>query len=157
MITEIDRKHLRRAVDLAREALEAGDSPFGSVLVSESGEVLFEDHNRTSSGDATRHPEFEIARWAAANLAPEERKNAVVYTSGEHCAMCAAAHGMVGLGKIIYAVSSRQLREWIIEFGLTPGPVATIPIQDIVSGIEVVGPVPEFTAELKEMQRAYRV
>jgi hypothetical protein len=28
--------------------------------------VLAEDHNRVASGDRTRHPEFELARWAAA-------------------------------------------------------------------------------------------
>lgn len=156
MITETDRTHLRRAVDLARAALENGDSPFGSVLVSGSGELLFEDHNRTSSGDPTRHPEFEIARWAALNLTPEQRKQAVVYTSGEHCPMCAAAHGMAGLGKIVYASSSAQLREWLSEFGLQPGPLKPLAIQDVIKDATVVGPVAEFTAELKELQRQYR-
>jgi hypothetical protein len=61
MTSATDLKHIRRAVVLAREALEAGDAPFGSVLVSGDGKVLAEDRNRTSSGDATRHPEFELA------------------------------------------------------------------------------------------------
>lgn len=34
MITEVDIKHLRRCVELAKEALDKGDEPFGSVLVS---------------------------------------------------------------------------------------------------------------------------
>lgn len=157
MITEEDVKFLRRAVDLAREALEKGDSPFGSVLVSETGEVLFEDHNRTSSGDATRHPEFAIARWAAENLTPEQRQRAVVYTSGEHCPMCSAAHGMVGLGKIVYASSSQQLGNWLAAFGLSPGPVSALPIHTVVPGIEVLGPVEEFADELRAMQQQYRV
>ena len=69
---------LRRAVDLAAQALEAGEEPFGSVLVSAEGDVLFEDHNRAITGDDTRHPEFEIARWAAEHLSPEERAAATV-------------------------------------------------------------------------------
>ncbi len=64
-------QYLRRCVELAAEALEAGDEPFGSVLVAADGNVLFEDRNRVASGDPTRHPEFEIARWAAA--APRDR------------------------------------------------------------------------------------
>lgn len=55
---------------LAAEALEAGDAPFGSVLVCDDDPavVVREDRNRTMSlGDATRHPEFELARWAAGN------------------------------------------------------------------------------------------
>ena len=71
--------------------------------------VLREDRNRVPDGDQTRHPEFELARWAAANLTPEERAAATVYTSGEHCPMCAAAHAWVGLGRIVYAGSRRKL------------------------------------------------
>jgi tRNA(Arg) A34 adenosine deaminase TadA len=76
-------QYLRRCVELAAEALEAGDEPFGSVLVAADGIVVFEDRNRVASGDRTRHPEFEIARWAAANMTLEARAAATVYTSGE--------------------------------------------------------------------------
>ncbi|NLC01850.1 MAG: nucleoside deaminase, partial [Pseudomonas formosensis] len=33
MISEQDRKYLQRCIELAAEALAAGDEPFGSVLV----------------------------------------------------------------------------------------------------------------------------
>src|SRR5699024_11909711 len=81
-----ERPFLQRCVELAREALEAGDEPFGTILVSADGDVLFEDRNRVASGDNTQHPAFAIARWAAANLSPEERAVAPTYTSGEPCA-----------------------------------------------------------------------
>src|SRR5690606_15202516 len=103
--TEAELGYLRRCVELATEALEAGDEPFGSVLVSVDGAVLAEDRNRVGSGDATRHPEFALARWAAANLRLDERVAATVYASGEHCPMCAAAHAWVGLGRIVYVAS----------------------------------------------------
>src|SRR5690606_33076760 len=106
MLNDTDMRHLRRCVELAEMALEGGNPPFGSLLVSAAGEVLYEDHNRTSGGDATRHPEFEIARWASTHLEPAERARATVYTSGEHCPMCSAAHGWVGLGRIVYASSA---------------------------------------------------
>lgn len=93
MINDVDLNHLRRCVELATRALEIGDEPFGSVLVSADGVVLAEDHNHVASGDHTRHPEFALSRWAASHLTPEERRAATVYTSGEHCPMCAAAHG----------------------------------------------------------------
>lgn len=111
-----DRQHLRRCVDLARQALEAGDEPFGSLLVDPQGQVRFEDRNRVADGDATRHPEFAIARWASEHLSVEERAHSTVYTSGEHCPMCAAAHGWVGLGRIVYASSSEQLGRWLHEW-----------------------------------------
>lgn len=148
-----DLTHLRRCVDLAREALDDGDEPFGSLIVSAAGDVLFEDRNRVAGGDQTRHPEFEIARWAAANMSPEERVDAVVYTSGEHCPMCSAAHAWVGLGRIVYATSSAQLTQWRAEWGLESGPVAALPIQAVAPGIEVDGPADELADEVKQLQQ----
>ncbi|BBY15968.1 nucleoside deaminase [Mycolicibacterium litorale] len=152
-ISETDLDHLRRCVDLAREALDAGDEPFGSVLVDRAGRVRFADHNRVSGGDRTRHPEFAIAKWAAENLHPDERAAATVYTSGEHCPMCAAAHAWVGLGRIVYAASSAQLSGWLAEWGAAAPPVATLPIGDIAPAVPVDGPAPELTEAMKALYR----
>src|SRR5262245_43428529 len=45
-ISPTDLSHLRRCVELATEALEDGDEPFGSILVDAHGSVRFEDRNR---------------------------------------------------------------------------------------------------------------
>ncbi|MEU0372860.1 nucleoside deaminase [Streptomyces sp. NPDC006283] len=157
MINDAELTHLKRCVELAAEAVEAGDEPFGSVLVGADGTVLAEDRNReTSLADRTRHPEFALARWAAANMKAEERGVATVYTSGEHCPMCAAAHGWVGLGRIVYAVSSVQLGRWLTDLGVGPSPVAALPVQDVVPGLEVVGPVPELAEQVHELHRRFR-
>jgi tRNA(Arg) A34 adenosine deaminase TadA len=152
-VTEQDLVHLRRCIELAREGVEAGDEPFGSVLVDAAGEVRFEDRNRVAGGDETRHPELEIARWAAEHLTPDERAAATVYTSGEHCPMCSAAHGWVGLGRIVYVASSAMLTDWLAEWGVAPGPVAPLPIQDVVPDAVVDGPATELVEEIKELQR----
>lgn len=155
MIETDDLPYLRRCVELAREALEAGDQPFGSLLVSPEGDVLFEDRNRVAGGDATRHPEFEIARWAAAHLTPAERAAATVYTSGEHCPMCAAAHGWVGLGRIVYASSSRQLVAWLGELGAPLPPVNTLPIEAVVPAAVVDGPAPGLAEQVRQLHRRF--
>ena len=67
MITQSEQPYLLRCIELAKEALAAGDQPFGSVLVSADGYVLAEDRNRIADGDNTQHPEFALARWAANN------------------------------------------------------------------------------------------
>lgn len=149
MISEQDKKHLARCVELARQALDAGDQPFGSVLVSADGRVLFEDHNHVSSGDRTRHPEFEIARWAANNVPAAERAACTVYTSGEHCSMCSAAHGWVGLGRIVYAVSSSQYAEWMRGWGIPASSVRPLPISQVIDGVETEGPVPDFVEPIR--------
>jgi tRNA(Arg) A34 adenosine deaminase TadA len=153
MINESELKHLRRCIELAAEALAAGDEPFGSVLVGGDGDVLAEDRNRIASGDRTRHPEFALARWAAEHLTPDERAAATVYTSGEHCPMCAAAHAWVGLGRVVYVASSAQLAGWLAEWGVPPAPVRPLPIQEIAPGVAVEGPVPELVDEIRELHR----
>lgn len=55
-------------IELAEEALNAGDTPFGSVLVDSEGMFLKEDRNRVNTVDKTYHPEIELALWAAKNL-----------------------------------------------------------------------------------------
>ena len=152
-VSEADLVHLRRCVQLAVEALEDGDEPFGSLLVDATGTVRFEDRNRVKDGDQTRHPEFEIARWAAAHLTPQERSSATVYTSGEHCAMCSAAHAWVGLDRIVYAVSTEQLVGWLTNWGVPPSRVTPLPIGAVAPGVPVDGPAPELEDEVRELHR----
>ena len=151
MISNNDLNYLTRCLELAQEALDKGDEPFGSILVDEDGTILFEDHNHVAGGDHTQHPEFAIARWAAQNMTPEKREKAIVYTSGEHCPMCAAAHGWVGLGRIVYASSSKQLAEWSKEMGNPESPVYNLAIEEVIRDADVAGPVPELAAKVKEM------
>ncbi|MFE1297456.1 nucleoside deaminase [Streptomyces sp. NPDC058731] len=148
---ETELPYLRRCVELARTALEEGDEPFGSVLVGADGKVLAEDRNRVAGGDRTRHPEFELARWAADHMTPQERAGATVYTSGEHCPMCAAAHGWVGLGRIVYAVSSAQLGGWLEELRVPAPPVRMLSVREVAPGVVVEGPVPELTEEVRAL------
>lgn len=155
MVRESELPYLRRCVELASEALEAGDEPFGSVLVGGDGTVLAEDRNRVAGGDRTQHPEFALARWAAARLTPEERAAATVYTSGEHCPMCAAAHGWVGLGRIVYVVSSEQLAGWLTEWNVPAPPVRTLPVHEVAPDVTVEGPVPALVEEVRGLQARF--
>jgi len=153
-LTDTDLKYLKQTIALAREALEAGDSPFGSVLVDKSGKFLHADRNRINTNkDATYHPELKLAQWAEQNIRdPVQRASTTVYTSGEHCAMCSAAHAWCGLGRIVYVSSSEQLGEWMGKLGTKPYHVANLSIQQVAPGIEVVGPAGEdLVNQVKEL------
>ncbi|EEA28114.1 hypothetical protein TMatcc_003581 [Talaromyces marneffei ATCC 18224] len=154
MLSANDINYLRRCVVLAREALEAGDAPFGSVLVNAAGEIIKEDRNRVvTQADVTWHPEFTLAGWAQKNLTQTERAAATVYTSGEHCPMCATAHAYAGLGRIVYASSSAQLVQWRVELGINPGPVVPLSINQVAPGLVVDGPAPGLDEEVRELHR----
>lgn len=154
-LSDDEMNYLHRSVDLAREALEDGDEPFGCVLVDGRGEVRYTDRNRIKGGDRTQHPELAAVRWAVANLSESERAAATVYTSGEHCPMCAAAHAWAGLGPIVYATGSAQLAGWLETWEIAPPPVAMLPITAVAPGVDASGPVDELAEDVKDLHRRY--
>lgn len=108
-MNERDETFLRRAIALAAAAGEAGERPFGSLLVDGDGAVLAEDHNTvTSSGDLTAHPELKLARWAGATLEPAAAAATTMYTSCQPCPMCAYVIERSGLGRVVYALASGE-------------------------------------------------
>lgn len=154
---ETDLHHLRRCVELAAEAVDAGDDPFGSLLISGTGEVLREDRNReTSSGDPTAHPEIALARWAGVHLTPAERSAATVYTSGEHCAMCSAAHAWVGLGRIVFASSTAQTDGWLADLGAPAAPVRPLSVVEVAPGVVTEGPSDELAPQVQALHQRRR-
>ena len=138
-LKETDEKYLRRCLELAKESVEAGDEAFGSVLVTEDGKIIAEARNRVNE-TILAHPEIDLAYWAAENLSEEERAKTTMYTTGEHCPMCSAAHGWVGLGTLVFLSSAQQLGEWQKEFNLPSAPINFLPVEDIIKNVEVRGP-----------------
>lgn len=139
-LTPIDIEHLKTCLTLAEEAVQAGDKPFGSILVNSKNEVIRKARNRVNELTALAHPEFELALWAAENLSLEERKNSILYTTGEHCPMCAGAHGWAEIGTLVYLSSGKQLREWLAEMDIPASPVEFYPAEKIIKNVTVRGP-----------------
>lgn len=151
--TENDIVHLKHCFVLAEKAFKAGDEPFGSILVNENNEVIATARNRVNEINALSHPEIELANWAAENLSEKDRKNTTMYTSGEHCPMCAAAHAWVGLGGIVYLSSAAQLGTWLEEVNAKATPINFIPVEKIIKNITVKGPFKgELLQEIKDLQ-----
>lgn len=115
-----DEQHLRRAIELSRQARAAGNQPFGSLLVGPNGKVIAEDVNtEITDDDITAHPELKLARWAAANLSAADAAASTMYTSCEACPMCSGAIVTSGIGRVVYALSAPQLYE--LKGGATQG------------------------------------
>jgi tRNA(Arg) A34 adenosine deaminase TadA len=127
--------HVRRALDLAREAADRGDEPFGSVLVRDDAVTMAASNRVVTEADVRRHPELHLAYRACRELTPAERDAAVMYTSTEPCPMCAGGLRRAGFARVVYSVGGDEIGEFT---GAAP-PVRSSEILDGVT--EVVGPM----------------
>jgi tRNA(adenine34) deaminase len=83
-----DLEHLRHAVRLAQEALQAGNLPVGA-LVSLDGRVVSEGRNSiwVPALDFSRHAEMESLKAVPPDLWVRSREM-TLYTTLEPCLMC---------------------------------------------------------------------
>lgn len=128
-------RHMQAAIDLAREAAERGDRPFGSVLVRDDEIVARASNRVVTADDLRRHPELDLALEADQEYTAEERARTVMYTSTEPCPMCAGGLRSAALGRIVYSVGGDEIHEFA-------GGKPTVRSGKILEGItEVTGPV----------------
>jgi len=94
-------RHMRRCIELAREALRSGDAAVGSLivhddeLVSEGVEAVRARH------DATAHAEMEALRAACARRRSRDLTGCTLYTSVEPCIMCAYAIRLARISVVV--------------------------------------------------------
>ncbi|ELZ39460.1 nucleoside deaminase [Halorubrum tebenquichense] len=115
-----DGEYVARTIELAEEAVAAGNTPFGALLVVD-GEIVREAGNETRTGDdVAAHPELTLARWAARELDADERAACTMYASTEPCPMCATAVHYAGVGRVVFGVDGETLDE--LSGGVVPIP-----------------------------------
>ncbi len=103
---------LRRAVEVAQRARDAGNHPFGALLTSADGEILLEAENTvTTERDVTGHAELNLVRAASRTYTEEQLAGCSLYTSTEPCAMCAGGIYWSGIGRVVYALPEAKLGE----------------------------------------------
>ena len=145
-----DHEYVDRAIELAAESVEAGNTPFGAVIVVD-GEIVGEGHNETrTNDDIAAHPEMTLARWAARELSSEERANCTMYASTEPCPMCATAIHYAGLDRVVFGVDGATLDR------LT-GDVVTIPCEEVIrrAGGETIVEGPIATDAAMALHRSF--
>ena len=105
------RQHLRRAIELARQAREHGNHPFGALLVDHRGNVVLEAENTVRTDkDVTAHAETNLMRMASARFEPDFLERCTLYTSTEPCAMCAGAIYWGNVRRVVFGLSQEQIR-----------------------------------------------
>ena len=83
---------MRLALELARQAGEAGDVPVGAVIVNADGEIVGRGRNRREErGSAVGHAEIEAIEEACRTLGTWRLEGCALYVTLEPCPMCAGA------------------------------------------------------------------
>ena len=95
---------MRRAVEISKERMRAGDGgPFGAVVV-ENGKIIGEGNNRvTTANDPTAHAEMVAIRQACRAKGTHDLSGCEIFTSCEPCPMCLAAIYWARLDRMYYA------------------------------------------------------
>ena len=93
---------MRRALELAERAADAGDVPVGALVVDASGEVLGEGWNRREAdADPTAHAEVVALRAAAQRLGTWRLEECTLVVTMEPCPMCAGAVVLARVERIV--------------------------------------------------------
>lgn len=140
--TEVDAAYLRRAIAMASESRAGGNRPFAAMVVL-GGEVLAESQSiRPRADDATGHSELRVLSAVSSLHRPPALGRATLYASAEPCAMCAGAAYWSGVGRVVYGLSERRLREFTRDHPANP--TLDLPCRELFAcgqrRIEVIGP-----------------
>lgn len=101
---------MQAALEEARQGLEEGGIPIGSVLVHE-GRIIGRGHNRrVQSGSAILHGEMDALENAGRQPASVYQA-ATLYTTLSPCAMCSGAILLYGIRRVVVGENQTFLGE----------------------------------------------
>ena len=94
---------MRRALELAGQAGDAGEVPVGAVLVQD-GRIMGEGRNRMiEAADPTAHAEMEALRDACRTAGNYRLPGAELFVTLEPCAMCAGAIVLARISRVVFS------------------------------------------------------
>ncbi len=108
-MTEKDKELLRRTVEIAHNAMEKGNHPFGALLADKNGNVLMEQGNAFTEGGSAYHAETLLLLQAARKYSPEELKECTLYSNFEPCCMCTGALYWTNVGRLVFGATEKSL------------------------------------------------
>ena len=153
-----DESLLRRAIAVAAAARANGNHPFGAILVGPNGEMLLEAENTvTTERDATGHAERNLMSRASRQFDRQLLARCTMYTSTEPCAMCAGSVYWVGVQRVVYGMSEKDLLA--LTGSHADNPTFDLPCRTVFAGgqrpTEVIGPL--LTEEARAVHEGFWV
>ena len=101
-----DEQAIERCIELALQAAERGDHPFGALILRD-GIIVAEGPNLVMTDmDPTAHGEVVAIRRACQALGRQELADCTLYTSAEPCWICSTAIRVTRIGRVVFAARS---------------------------------------------------
>jgi tRNA(adenine34) deaminase len=100
-----DRTYMLECIELAKQALEKGNPPVGSLLIYENKIIGRGIESGKSSGDITQHAEILAVKDALANSYKEILDQSVMFSTHEPCMMCSYLIRHHKISKLVFGVS----------------------------------------------------
>ena len=135
-----DNRFIKRCIDLAHEAFQKGDSPFGA-LVARGDKIIVEATNSiVTQNDITAHAEIIAIRQTQKIIEHSDLSKFVLYSSCEPCPMCSFMIREAKFRKVVFSLRSPSmggLSKWNIlqDADLEHFPPYFSKIPKIISGI----------------------
>lgn len=103
-----DEYYMRKALDEAVCAGEAGEIPIGAVVVCQD-RVIARAHNLTETlTDVTAHAEMQAITSAANQLGGKYLTDCTLYVTVEPCVMCAGALGWSQISRVVFGAPDEK-------------------------------------------------
>ncbi len=137
VVSDRDVEFMRRAIQLARVALERGDTPVGAVVVGE-GHVVGEGVEAVRSAkDLTAHAELSAILEACRSLSSLTLDGATLYTTVEPCFMCSFVIRSARLSRVVIGRSVPHIGGVSSRFPILVDPAVPNWVQPpiVVSGV----------------------
>ncbi len=99
---EIDEYWMNQALELAKNAQEAGEIPVGALLVKDNQLIALGWNSSIENHDATAHAEIVALQQAGKVLNNYRLLDTTLYVTLEPCIMCTGAMIHSRIGRVVY-------------------------------------------------------
>lgn len=150
--------YLKRCIEISKCARNSGNTPFGAILVDKEGKILIEQGNvEVTEKRCTGHAETALVEKASREYSKEFLWECTLYTSAEPCAMCSGAIYWANVGRVVFAMTEKQLLK--LTGDDIQNPTFDLPCREVFSkgqkDIEIIGPFDSLAVEAAEVHKGY--
>lgn len=141
--TNKDIELLYATVQVARDAMKAGNHPFGALLADKDGNILLTQGNDSRGGSPCLHAETNLMIRAGREFSPEFLATCTMYTNFEPCAMCTGAMYWTNVSRLVFGLPESRLLA--LTGAHEENPTLDLPCDVVLShgqkNMVIVGPV----------------